>query len=365
MDEIESKIIRVYPEHFRKLNHEIEGVNGHIKNLPRRNINTVLQCPYLKENDVVELLGFWNNKVVGAIEYCFPLKISIAGDEYFVSSGSTLYVDEEYRKESGMGAFLMMEKTKIHPSKNNLSSGVSQMAFPLYKKLKYVAFETPRMMHVNHSYSVIEHYLPLGSLVVHCLSSVIDAMLKCYSHIVYKVANLNTYECRKIKTVTDSILRIIESDKHACKEVHDKDWWDWILNNSISEGDVQKELYEILYNGKVVGFFLNKIEFHESASSRGFKKVTLGSVLEWGFDENSSLDEYKTQLLAIKNMPKDVDAVEVISVDDKVVSKFKKSMMMQVGCANMLIRLKGVAKGSWEDKSLWRIRLAAADVALN
>lgn len=365
MDITESKIVRIYSKDFRGVTNIDDQIREYIENLPSGNKKAILNNPYLSEDDVVELIGIWNDKIVGAITYCFPLKIKILGFEYFVASGSTLYVEEDFRKESGMGAFLMIEKTKIHPSKNCLSSGISKMALPLYKKLKYTVFETPRLINIIHSKPVVEHYVPLGTVVIRMISLLIDSCLNICRYIILKQNNLTKYTCRRVNNVSEEILEIIKEDTHECCEVHDRAWWSWILNNSISGGCSSKELYEIVEDNTVVGFFFNKIEFHETASSRGFKNVNLGSVIEWGFKQESSLDEYKTQILAIQNMPKNVDAVEVLSTNDRVVSKLKRSIMIPIGHANIALRLKGVQKGVWKDKANWRIRLAAGDVPIN
>lgn len=320
-----------------------------------------------KEEDICQILAVDEKNIVGAIGCCFTNQIIANGDIIPVQSGSYLFVEEEYRKYV-IGIELLMHYQKLHPSKNSIASGISKMALPLYKILKYNLFEFPRFIFLIKSRSVVQAIFKLDGCLLTMASAIIDCGLWIYRQLLFIYTGIKTRKLivEKTKIVPDTIEKIVLSDKHIFKELHNREWFEWNLNYTLSSDSRNKKALYLIKKGKeIIGFFITKMEFHEEASSRGFKNVYLGSVMEWGSKDENVLSETTIHLLALKTFPPCIDGVQMATSSTKTQKVFKRMGFVHVGDANMAVFVKSVKEEGIKDINNWRIRLAASDTLIN
>lgn len=326
----------------------------------------LLNKPFEPE-DVCQILAVDGQNIVGVIGCCFTNHIMANEDIIPVQSGSYLFVKEEYRKYA-IGGELLMLYQKLHPSKNSIASGISKMALPLYKVLRYNLFEFPRFMFLIKSKSVLQAILKLDGCLLTAISAITDAGLWIYRQLLFIYTDLKTRELKveQTRTVPQQVEKIVLSDKHLFKELHNREWFEWNLNYTFSKDERNKKaLYLIKKRDEIIGFFITKTEFFEKASNRGFKNVYLGSVMEWGSKNEDMLSETKIHLLALKTFPSCIDGVQMATASAKTQRAFKRMGFAHVGDANMAVFVKSVKKEEIKDINNWRIRLAASDTLIN
>jgi hypothetical protein len=209
-------------------------------------------------------------------------------------------------------------------------------------------------------------------MITKVLSALVDLALKlqrifAFSKISKYASSLTIEKCCACpKEVED----IVAEDPHRFREQHDKAWFDWNMKYDFNpDHRKSKTLYVVKDNKEIVGFFVHKIQFYETASSRGFKDVLLGSVMEWGIKKGCPMSESEIQLLAIKAMPPNVDGVQVATDDEGTAKKFKKMGAFPMDNANMCVRLRSIkdneVKEAIKDAKNWRLRLACNDTLVN
>ena len=121
----------------------------------------------------------------------------------------------------------------------------------------------------------------------------------------------------------------------------------------------------IRHNGITEGFFLIKQEYFEQASSRGFKNVYLGSLMEWGLKKQSVLKEKDIVLLSLYCFDKNIDGIQYASTEKKTIKQLKRHLFVQVGNANLGFKLRTFKDPTIKDINNWRIRLAGGDTLLD
>lgn len=318
------------------------------------------------DDEVCQILAVDGDVVVGCTN-SFSNRLLINGEVVPCQSGSYLFSHEDYRKDN-VGGEIFYRQTNQHPTKNCCFAGISQMAIGLYHALRYTVFEFPRVIYLRKSQSVIHSLLKTESALVNPLVWFADTCLWVHRGIIKLRNTIINGGCQveEVKECPLEIEKIFLQDKHPFKELHDKAWFDWHLHYTFSNDKRTKiRLYVVKRNEITEAFILTKQEFFEQASSRGFKNVYLGSVMEWGIAAGSKLEEKDIVLLSLFTFDKDVDGVQYASTDMKTIKQLKKWLFAGVGVANMGVRLRTVKDVTTKEIENWRIRLAASDTAIN
>ena len=319
-----------------------------------------------RDDEVCQILALDGDVVVGATNP-FSGRLLINGEIVPCQNDSYLFTHKNYRKDS-IGGELFMILTKLHPSKNNYYAGISQMAMGLYKALKYTVFEFPRMIYLRKSRSVIQVFFHSSSWWIKPFIWMADAFL-CLHRLMVKLHNIICYDgyiLEEVKDCPKEIETIVKQDCHPYMEYHDKAWFDWSLRYSISE-DMRtcRRLFVVKNEDQIEAFFLIKQEFFEKASSRGFKKVYLGSVMEWGISKLSRLTERDIVMLSLGTFDDNVDGIQYATDNSKVKSQLRWWLFVEIGMANIGFKLKTIKSSEINKMSKWRIRLAGSDTVLN
>jgi hypothetical protein len=277
-------------------------------------------------------------------------------------------VHPDYRKYA-IGSYAMINLLELHPEKNIIQCGISNMALPIYQALKFTIFETPRYILLKKSRSAVETILKSTGLLTKTISLLTDFVLFCLRQSFYALNRIRTsgYSVEQVFECPKDVEDIVLSDSHCFKELHDKKWFDWTLKYDYCDDTCKKkELYVVKNDSGVVeAFFFNKIKFFEQASHRGFKNVILGSVSEWGIRPGSRITEADLQIMATRYMPKNIDACEVTSTDENTIKSFKRNLFFHVGVITMGVDLKSIKGKAKNDFKNWRIRIAGGDTMID
>jgi len=317
-------------------------------------------------DDICQIVAINDKEVIGATN-CFVNKILIDNKKHNVQSGFFLYTDEKYRKLS-VGADIMIKFKNLGQCEDIVLAGISQMALPLYKALKYKIFKFPRFILLKKSRVVLESVLKVNGLTLRGLSILGDLCLMMHNTLldVYIKIKNKGLTIEKVNEVPDIIEDIIMKDKHKYKECHDKEWFEWNLKYTFSSDERnKKELYVIKKKGDIIGFFVTKIEFHTEAGAGKFHNIFLGSVMEWGSIDETKYTEEMIQLSAIAAFPNYVDGVQFASNDTNTQKKFKSLGFFSAGYANMALFFRSIKDKAINDINNWRIRLSAGDTLIN
>lgn len=365
---MEEKHVSLYQRRYKEISDINDmGYTEYGAALNYNTIKTLLNKPTgYNPNEVCQVLIKDDEKIVGGVN-CFTTRLSVDGVVGEIQSGSHLYVDEEYRKMD-VGADLFMNFTFLHPSQCCLTGGISQMALKMYKTLKYAVFEFPRLIYLRKSRCVIQAVLKSESPLLWPAIKMVDLCLFIHRDWVSLLTNKlrRKYKLHEETKIPEEVELIAMGDGSRYMEVHDKKWFEWALGYSFTDDPRnQKKLYTVKRNGQIEGFLLVKMEFFEQASSRGFKNVYLGSIVEWGIAKDSQLKESDLYLLALKYFPKNCDGIQVASSNPETVKRLKKYLFVGVGQSNMAAKLAGKKLKEYNDINQWRIRLAAGDTIVD
>ena len=317
-------------------------------------------------DEVCQILALDGKKIVGCVN-AFQSRLKINNEIISVQTGSSLFSSEQYRKEN-VGGELFYRLTNLHPQKNNFYAGISQMAQPIYKVLKYSLFEFPRLIYLRKSRSVVQALLKSEKIWVKPIIWIVDIIL--YLHrillLTLNVFLLIKYKIEQTEDVPEEVETIVMADKHQFMEVHDKAWFEWCLNKTFSHSQKNKKKLFVIKRKQIIeAFFVIKQEFFSQASSRGFKNVYLGSIVEWGIAPASNLKEKDVYILSLRYFDKDIDGIQVATSDAKTEKSLKYNLFVQVGNATMAYKLKTVKCEELNNINNWRVRIAGGDTLLD
>lgn len=318
-------------------------------------------------DEICQYIALDGNKIVGTL-FFFRNRFLVDGKEHGCQAGSTLYVHPDYRPR-GIGACALMQFVDLHPEKNTISNGISQMAQPIYKALGFSFFETPRYILLRKTRSVVETVLKTENKIIHpiCwLGDIVFAIARFIMSLGNKI-RMAKYSVERVYTCPQEVEDIVLEDEHRFKELHDKKWFDWSLKYDYNCDSRKKKEFFVVKNdkGDIVAFFLNKIKFFNQASHRGFRNVLLGTVSEWGIKKGVGISEFDIQYLAARYMPRNVDACEVTSVDTTTCKRFTRHLFKNVGTVTMAVNMNSEIDEAYKLPENWRIRIAGNDTLMD
>ena len=328
-----------------------------------RRRETVLAKPNLKDYDSCACQLKLSEGKVGGRSMQFYTALKADGRVYSAISGSTLDVVEPYRKWA-VGAELMMYPVFTMTGDFVIAAGISEIALPLYKKLKYSVFEFPRLMVIRNVRPLLE-YKGIKGTFNKIVSAVFNPLLKGASGVVRRIMScrLRRLNLECAEKVPDWVADLALNDGHRFMEYHNRDWLQWNLDYNFKgdKEDVQA-LYIVKDGERNLGFFMIKERKRESAGA--LRNIILGSIVEWGTADESLLSEKDLILLAIPRFSKAVDLIEFASDDPKTIRVLKKAGFIPFGFAHVAFKDKKKKYPEAKDPRNWRLRLGYADVIL-
>ncbi len=303
--------------------------------------------------------------IVAGRSMMFETKIKVGNDYYPGLSGSTLDVPEDYR-HSGIGADLFYFFSQGTAYQYNICSGISDMALPLYKALKYKILEFPRMMLLCDSKPIVESY-GIKGILGGMVSSLVNIPIKFVNglHKWQSKKIVKKFEIKKETVIPDWVDDMVLNDGHKYMEVHDKAWLQWNLDYNF-KGDKEdiQSFYSIYKDGRPQGFFMTKERYRAEAGGK-LKDFVLGAIVEWGISKDcDTLSEAMINKMALSTFTDNVGIIEFATADNDTCRQMKRWGFIHHGFAHIAFKDKKKACKDAGDIELWRVRYGYADVIL-
>lgn len=347
---------------FMKNTSEVEGDCYGLTRIGDSAKKAFFSNPNLKDLSKGMFHLIWADGIVVGRTIPFDTKIKIGSQVYMASAGSSLYVVDSYRKYN-VGADLMMRKSGVD---YRISAGISDMALPLHKILKFHILEYPRMMLLLNSRAILE-MKGIHGVLLRVSAFLINQPLRLFNnyHRWCSIRLRKEFQIIKETVIPEWVDDMILNDGHKYMEVHDRAWLQWNLDNHFKEDKQDIQSFFSVYEGnKPVGFFMTKERFREDAGGK-LKNIILAAIVEWGIAKDCvSLSEDKLYKMAISTFSKEVDIIEFATDDEVVCKKMKKWGFIKHGFAHIAFKDNNKDCKDASDIRLWRVRYGYADVIL-
>lgn len=336
-----------------------------MESIPANHMEMFMKNPFLYDKAPVQLRAESVNKVLGSV-YAFPIEIARGRHVYMACAGSSLTVEPESRG-MGLAKKMTLKRMEVTTDKIAVASGLSRMSLPLFKKLGFCIFLSKRYIFLQNSLPVVRMYIKEG-ILLNWVSASANLFLGIWKWILTKQRDcrFKNYSIEEAGVVPQEVVDIAIGDPKLWRENHTKEWFEWVMNSSFA-GDIRSKqhLFVIKKDVEIVGFYMTKERFHAQASSRGFKNVILGSVIEWGVKRGAGINDEDVILHSLLSFGKHVDAIEVCSAYDNINNFLKKRMLIPVGKSNFAINAHERSSlydcSELKEQKYWRIRPAASD----
>lgn len=317
------------------------------------------------DGDPVQLIGTRGRLVVGRMDLLvgqFHLRQEVIPTLWT----SAYYVPEDFRTTL-IGVMLIRELQRLSPTVS--VCGVSQMALPVFKKLKWSHFRLPRHVIVLRSRPVVERWLGTHTGTA-ALSKMVDVPLRLQRALWgastdRRLAGLRCERVPRMGPELDEDLRAMADGKvHPHRSAA---WINWLLEHRFNDDpSVRKALYYVSERRRrVVGYFILKSRFHPTASQHGFRSLTLGSLGDWMILDPACLRLEQIVLLAVRALMQwNPDAIELCLESKKTLTWLRRWGFPRVGELNILVRAasKSLLRAAHlREQTAWRLRPAEGD----
>lgn len=325
-------------------------------------VKTLMENPSLEDFSKCMIMFCRVDGKVAARSLFFPSRVKVGNSIITAQGGSSLYANPEYR-HSAIGLDIMRYPLEAKDYPLLVYAGITKMAIPMYKALRFNIFSFPELWQPRRSEFAFRSKglkglpLKIASVCANSLISLINAYNRIVIKRTYKAYRVNRLD--KIPTWADDI---VKKDCHKYAEIHDRAWMQWTLNNNFfGKENEEQGFYEILKNDNPIGFFMTKTR-NLSLPEHNIKSVIFGNVYEWGTMDEHILNEYDIYRLASLTFSKSVDIYDIATPDEIVAKRLKKSFMFRHGDAYIVV--KDLTKQYTDSKDIknWRIRYGYADV---
>lgn len=321
--------------------------------------DALIACPGNKDDSktFMKLCVDEEGKEIGRA-FLFGTRIKGGDRVYDAASGGGFEVIEEYRKE-GIGADLLLMSRNEYDFV--LLAGLTEMVFPMYRKLKYYLFEVPQFYMVRSArYAIWHSESKCGSLKQWLKQSV---WLKSFKLKVKDIPNRIKYFGLKTKfvikketIVPDWVSDMTANDGHQFMEVHDREWFQWNLDhNTYGFDEDTQSFYSVLdRNNKPLGFFMTKERLvQKSGPDKGFIR---GTVVEWESCDKTVLSESDINLLALQTFSKNVDVIFTLACEPDTSSQLLRMGYHERATYKLGVKDKKKQLCNIGDQNLWRLR---------
>lgn len=328
-----------------------------IASIAPQNLNTILANPCAGgDAEVAQILAVKGDRIIGRIDV-LPTLIQIDQQQTQIFWGSNLYVPPEFRGTL-TGVLLIMKAQSVHHTVG--ASGPSQAALPIYQKLKWADRPLNRYISILRSRSVVERYAGTG-LHSKAAALLADAGLALHRGLLLaplRAMTTSGLTVDRVEKMPDRLDPKLTAPRGQVSMVRSAAFLNWWLAHSFRHDSRNANDLCLIRDrdGNELGYFINKIRFHESATHRKFRNLLLGSLQDWMIFDPARLNVKQIIQLAIRQLQRrGVDAIEVCSDDPSISKLLKLSGFLRVGAMHMVIR--------WTPKSPLASSDSTADIA--
>ena len=312
-------------------------------------------CPFVQDDTVAAYLVLSDGAVVGKEVY-FTTRIKLGDEILDAESASSLSVAPAYR-QLAVGADIVM--ATFLRSRLFLGAGVSEMALPLDRKLKFHILEFPRLMQLRNAKPL------LASRRLSWLGGVANLPLGWFHRLLLRKAGrlARKYRIEQVSTVPGWVDDIVLRDGHKYAECHDHKWLQWNLDHRFNDHPCSRQAFFCVFqDGEPLGFYMLKERFKEKAG--GLENVLVGSLVEWGTKDEGRLTESDLLLLSLRDFSPGVDIVETATADENAARSVRKYGFIPHGKANIVFKDRTKKYADAADMGQWRVRFGCGDVIL-
>lgn len=327
-------------------------------------IKVALSCPSIESDEAPAYYFETVDGVVAGRIQLLATRVKLGDKIEPCGSASALEVAEPFRKLA-LGLDIMSFFSFSVPYQYVIVSGLSGMALPLYKILKYKILEFPKIMFLNNSRCVLESK-GIKGFILKIVSAFVNIPFGILKFKINSESNKLKKEfiIKEEKIVPTWVDDIVLNDGHKYMEVHDHKWMQWNLDHNLNGQARDKQWFYSIYRAnRPVGFFMTKERYRETAGGI-LHNVLIGSIVEWGVVDGSLLSETEVYSLAFSTFNSDLDIIETATSDNSVVKKMKKKGFIPHGFAHIGFMDTTKRYKDAEDINLWRARYGYADVIL-
>jgi hypothetical protein len=287
------------------------------------------------DDDPAQIIGLRGDRVIGRLDV-IPGRLYANGEPLPCLWASYLVVPEQFRNTL-MGVSLVLKLQQLHPTV--AVCGVSQVALPVYQKLRWQDYPLPRYMLLRRSRPVVEKLIGPG-VVGRAAGAAVDFGL-AFQRALMAVTRERGVTCEPSQTAPAELEERLSAARAPLVADRSAAWIEWAVGNAFDDQpQARKGLFLIRDRSReLVGALLLKLRFHETASHRGFRNVMLGSLADWMILRPDRLDLRPVILLAARELSRwGADAMEFCTNDEPTGRWMKRWGMRRVGELHLLVR---------------------------
>ena len=307
--------------------------------LNQHKIKTIIDYPLRKNYDApAQILALYGNIIIGKIDILFG-EIKIGKSSEKILWLSTWEVGIKFR-HMGAGLFMMLKLQNLGYTLGGCN--VSQIAYPLYRKLKWKEYDLTRLVLIISSRSAVRRYIS-SVYFSYPIESIVNIILKVQKYLIKLLISVGyrKYNISRVDSFNEEFSDILKNNDITFGSPRSIEWYEWLLKNSFTSLDeVNKGLYAVKDGaGIIVGCFLFKQRFYKSASQKGFKNLLLASLQDWQIFDNAKISQFGLILLAINKIFEfNPDAIEVCTDNDQLQKYLKIIGLIPAGKLSIFIK---------------------------
>ena len=315
------------------------------------------------DSEPVQILGTKGDLVIGRMDLLRG-EILVEGAREPFFWGSNLFVPEQHRSTL-MGVMLIMKSQSLGHAG---AFGPSQQATPVYQKLKWIDLVLRRNILLRHSRAVMEKYLK-PPVLGRAAAPLVDIGLAVHRagvgawRITQGRGGLRVRRADAMPAALDPLLARHDEPVQCHRSSR---WINWLLDNRFSDDPRNRQgLYLLESNGSMVGYFLIKLRFYETATHRQFRNLLLGSIQDWMIFDAGTLSFPHLVSVAVRELGSlGADAVELNLPSEQCGRWLRLIGFLDVGPVHLLYKpapRSALAKPEYSDWSKWWCRPGDGD----
>ncbi|MDB5321130.1 MAG: hypothetical protein JWN40_2761 [Phycisphaerales bacterium] len=313
------------------------------------------------DDDLVQIVGVRGERVGGRLDVIAG-RLEVDGQPVPFVWASTLYVPPEFR-QSLLGVTMVLKLQQLHDLIG--VCGVSQMALPLYQKLKWRDFAMPRYILLRRSRAIVERYVK-ARMLVPPLRVLADAALAVQRSLSAVVRAVRTAGLRvePMSRATPELDEALGSGQRGIATHRSAAFINWLLDNSFeSDPRNRKGLFYVrARDGRLLAYFIAKSRFYETATHRGFKNLQLGSLQDFRIFEPGIISPQTLILLSVREISNwNPDAIEICLPPDCRDVPLRRWGFVPAGSLHLLVKCGRNDRLATAPESDWTIRPSDGD----
>lgn len=322
----------------------------------------LLANPLLGGDDQpMQIIGTRGRRVIGRLDLVAGSLLA-DGVEAPILWGSAFYVPEAERK-SMMGAMLLMKaQAAFHTLGAN---GPSQMAMPLYEKLRWTKVPLQRWIGLRRSRAVVERLVgggPVG-LAARLTADAGLAGLRAVTAL-RRSLSASGVRTRRVAEMPAEFDERLRQTAPGIRGHRSAAWFNWLLAHQFEKKRRHERALYLLETarGEALGYFLLKVKFHPVATHREFKNLTLATLADWRVFDPSRLSSGSVVMLACREAWRlNADAIEVCVPPGEYWLGFRLLGFMPagvMGCVWRSVKPGLLSEDKYKDPGAWRVSYA-------